>query len=167
MNLKKLTELALLTALALIIFVIELHFPDIAIPGVKLGLANIITVWAVFHYKPSEVCMILFCRILLGAIFTGNISALLYSVSGAVMCLLAMLVLRHILDEKYIWLCSMIGAVFHNIGQITAAMIILQSAAVISYFPILAISGSIAGLFTGLCTQNLLHRLSALKKTNA
>ncbi|MBR1553900.1 MAG: Gx transporter family protein, partial [Oscillospiraceae bacterium] len=94
MKLRRLTELAMLTALALIIFVIELHFPDIAIPGVKLGLANIITVYAVFVYQPSETAMLVACRVILGAMFTGNMSALLYSASGAVMCLLGMLYLK-------------------------------------------------------------------------
>ncbi|MBE6876684.1 MAG: Gx transporter family protein [Ruminococcus sp.] len=158
MKLRKLTELAMLTALALIIFVIELHFPDIAIPGVKLGLANIITVYAVFKYKPSETAMLVACRVILGAMFTGNMSALIYSASGALMCLLGMLYLKRFLNLNYIWLCSILGGMLHNIGQILSAVAVMQTTAVISYLPILILSGSVAGLFTGLCAQAVLKR---------
>ena len=158
MKIRKLTELAMLTALALIIFVIELHFPDIAIPGVKLGLANIITVYAVFVCKPSETAMLVACRVILGAIFTGNMSALLYSASGALLCLLGMLYLKRFLNLNYIWLCSILGGILHNTGQIASAMLVMQTTAVISYLPVLVLSGSIAGLFTGLCAQAVLKR---------
>ena len=82
MNVKKLTELAILTALALIIFVIELQIPNpVPIPGVKLGLANIITVFAVYHYRASEVALIVFTRVFLGSFFGGNMMALMYSMA--------------------------------------------------------------------------------------
>jgi len=160
MNVKRLTELALLSTVALIIFVIELRIPNpFPIPGVKLGLANIITVYAVFCYRPSETAMIVTVRLLLGAIFSGNPSALLYSAAGAAACLCGMLLLRHIMPEKQIWLCSVVGAMLHNIGQITAAVIIMQSFGVVAYLPILLVTGSLAGAFTGLCTQLLLNRI--------
>lgn len=83
MKVKKLTELALLTAIALIIFVIELQIPNpFPIPGVKLGLANIITVYAVYHYRATETLSIVLARILLGSFFSGNMMALMYSLSG-------------------------------------------------------------------------------------
>ena len=160
MNIRRLTELALLASVALIIFVIELRIPNpFPIPGVKLGLANIVTVYAVFRYRPSETAMIVTVRLLLGAMFSGNLSALLYSAAGAVCCLLGMLALRRILPEKQIWLCSVIGAMLHNIGQITAAVILMQSFGVIAYLPILLVTGSLAGAFTGLCAQLVLHRI--------
>lgn len=160
MNIRRLTELALLSSVALIIFVIELRIPNpFPIPGVKLGLANIVTVYAVFRYRPSETAMIVTVRLLLGAMFSGNPSALLYSAAGAVCCLLGMLALRHILPEKQIWLCSVIGAMLHNIGQITAAVILMRSPGVIAYLPLLLVTGSLAGAFTGLCAQLLLNRI--------
>ena len=160
MNIRRLTELALLSSVALIIFVIELRIPNpFPIPGVKLGLANIVTVYAVFRFRPSETAMIVAVRLLLGAMFSGNPSALLYSAAGAVCCLFGMLALRKILPEKQIWLCSVIGAMLHNIGQITAAVILMQSISVIAYLPLLIVTGSLAGLFTGLCAQYLLHRI--------
>ena len=160
MNIRRMTELALLSAVALIIFVIELRIPNpFPIPGVKLGLANIVTVYAVFRYRPSETAMIVVVRLLLGAMFSGNPSALLYSAAGAIACLCGMLLLRRILPEKQIWLCSVIGAMLHNIGQITAAVIIMRSFSVAAYLPILLVTGSLAGAFTGLCTQLLLNRI--------
>lgn len=160
MNIRRLTELALLSSVALIIFVIELRIPNpFPIPGVKLGLANIVTVYAVFRYRPSETAMIVTVRLLLGAMFSGNPSALLYSAAGAVCCLLGMLTMRRFLPEKQIWLCSIIGAMLHNIGQIAAAVLIMHSFGVIAYLPLLLITGSLAGAFTGLCAQLLLNRI--------
>ena len=160
MSTKKMTSLALLTATALILFIVELRIPNILpIPGVKLGLANIITVYCVFRYSASETALTVCARILLGAMFSGNFSALIYSACGAFCCLLGMLALRKLLPEKQIWLCSMIGAMFHNIGQIIAAVAVMRSLSVISYLPILLITGSVAGLFTGLCAQLILNRI--------
>ena len=76
----RLAELAMLTAAALIIFVVELQIPNpFPVPGVKLGLANIITVYAVYHYRPREVMLLVFVRIFLGALFSGVMSTLIYS----------------------------------------------------------------------------------------
>lgn len=112
MNIKRLTQLSLLTATALIIFVIELRIPNIIpIPGIKLGLANIITVYCVYHFNAFETALMLTSRIILGALFSGNIFSLVYSTAGAFFCLCGMLVIRRIIPEKYIWLCSVIGAV--------------------------------------------------------
>lgn len=159
MKTRKLTELALLTALALIIFIVELRIPNpIPIPGVKLGLANIITVYAVYHYKAKEVFLIALVRILLGAIFGGSIMALLYSFAGGMLCLAGMLLLRRIIAEKYIWLCSVFGAVLHDIGQITVAILITGTLTLIAYLPFLLISGCAAGAFTGGCAQLVVKR---------
>ncbi|MDE6833949.1 MAG: Gx transporter family protein [Ruminococcus sp.] len=161
MPIKKLTQISLLTAMALIIFIIELRIPDIVpIPGVKLGLANIVTVYAMYHYSPKETFMILCVRILLGSVFSGNISAIIYSISGALLCFSGMLVLKHLTEEKYIWLCSIIGAVLHNTGQIVTAVFIMKTTAVLAYFPFLIVSGCIAGAFTGICSQILISRIN-------
>ena len=100
----RLAELAMLTAAALIIFVVELQIPNpFPVPGVKLGLANIITVYAVYHYRPREVMLLVFVRIFLGALFSGVMSTLIYSFAGSVFCLAGMLVLKRVIEEKYIW----------------------------------------------------------------
>ena len=159
MKLRRLTELSLLTSVALIMFIIEQRFPDIApIPGVKLGFANIVTVYAVYRYHPGESAMMVTARLLLGALFSSNVSALIYSAAGAYLCLVGMLGVRYIIPEKHLWLCSVIGAMLHNTGQIAAAVVMMHTTAVISYFPVLMVSGTIAGLFTGICTQFLVKR---------
>ncbi|MDE5862424.1 MAG: Gx transporter family protein [Ruminococcus sp.] len=161
MSVKKLTRLSLLTAIALIIFIIELRIPDIVpIPGVKLGLANIVTVYAMYSYSPKETLMILSVRILLGSVFSGNISAIMYSLTGALLCFCGMLVLKRLIDKKYIWLCSIIGAVLHNTGQIITAVLVMKTTAVLTYFPFLIVSGCIAGAFTGICAQILISRIN-------
>lgn len=161
MTAKRLTELSMLTAVALIIFIIELRLPNLsAVPGVKLGLANIITVYALYRYKFSETAMIVFVRIVMGAIFGGNISAIIYSASGAFLCLLGMSLLKNIIPADHLWLCSIIGAILHNTGQIAAAILVTRAIIVISYLPFLIVTGCIAGAFTGLCAQFICKRLS-------
>lgn len=163
MSVKRLTTAALLMGLALVLFVIELQIPTpIPIPGIKLGLANIITVYALFVLSPSESFLILLGRILLGAMFSGQMMALMYSLSGGVLCFLVMLLLRKILTVKQIWACSAIGAVFHNIGQILIAMLVTKSTAVIWYLPILLVSGVVSGLFTGFCAQYVINHMEKL-----
>lgn len=159
MTTKKLAELSMLTAAALIVFVVELRFPDILpIPGVKLGLANIFTVYAVYRFRAKEVFLMVLTRVILGAIFCSNLSALIYSLAGAMLCLAGMLPLHRIIPEKYLWLCSIIGAMLHNTGQILAAIAIMGSVAVLPFYPILLTAGCIAGAFTGICAQLILRR---------
>lgn len=125
LKVRKLTELAMLTAVALILFVVELQIPNpFPIPGVKLGLANIITVYAVYHYRVREVFLLVVARILLGSFFGGGMMTLMYSMAGGLFCLVGMLLLKRFLSEKYIWICSVLGAIFHNIGQMTVACMV-------------------------------------------
>lgn len=161
---RKLTELAVLTAVSLIIFVIELQIPNpFPIPGIKLGLANIVTVYAVYHYKAHEVAAMVAVRLILGAVFTGNFMALLYSASGAILCLVGMLILRRFIDEKHLWMASVFGAVLHNTGQMAAALLVTQTIQLLLYYPFLIVSGCLAGAFTGLCAQFITARLSNRK----
>lgn len=160
MKIRRITDLSLLTGLALIIFVVELRFPDILpVPGVKLGLANIITVYAVYKYRASEALLLVLARVLLGTMFASNFSALIYSLSGAVCCLAGMLLLKRVIPIRWLWLCSIIGAVLHNTGQIAAAIVVMGSFAVISYYPVLIVCGCIAGAFTGVCAQLVINRI--------
>lgn len=159
MNTRRLTELALMTAVALIIFSIELQLPPLLpIPGMKLGLANIVTVYGVYRYHAGEVAAVLFCRIVLGTFFAGQIVALLYSLAGGALCLLGMLGLKRILPPENIWMCSVLGAVLHNIGQILMAILLTKTPALALYLPPLLLTGCTAGLFTGLCAQHLIRR---------
>lgn len=163
-KIRRITELALMTAIALIIFVLELQIPNLSpVAGIKLGLANIITVYAVYRYKWGEAALILFARVLLGAFFSSNPSALLYSLSGGLFCLAGMLLLKKIIPENRLWLCSVFGAVLHNMGQLTAASLIMKTAAVWFYLPPLLLSGCIAGALTGLAAQLVLQRTKKFK----
>jgi len=160
MTVKKMTELSLLTAVALILYVVESWLPaPVPIPGVKLGLANIITVVSVYRFRPGEVTAVVLVRLLLGSFFAGNMSALLFSGAGAILCLLGMLILKRILPEKSIPLCSVLGAVLHNIGQVLVAIHVMGDVRVMAYLPILLVTGCIAGLFTGLCAKGVSCRI--------
>jgi len=160
MKLKQMTTNALLTAIALTIFMIEAQIPTLVpIPGVKLGLANIITVFALFAFTPKDAFLILFVRVFLGSVFSGQISTLLYSLGGGVTCFCALLVMRRVLSIEQLWIASVIGAIFHNIGQTIVAIIVTGTPSIAVYLPILLVSGIIAGLFTGLCAQFLYGKL--------
>lgn len=149
----------MLTGVALIIFVVEMQIPNpFPIPGIKLGLANVITVYAIYRYRAQEVFMIVLARILLASIFGGNMMAFLYSFAGSILCLAGMLPLKRIIDEKHIWISSVFGAVLHNIGQ-TALAVVILGIGVLVYFPFLLVSGCLAGAFTGCCAQLVIKKL--------
>ena len=157
---RRLTRCALLTAIALTIFMVEAQLPaPIPVPGVKLGLANIVTVYAMYLLGPGDTLMILFARIFLGAVFSGQMLTLLYSLGGGLCCYLALLVLRRVFDRSQLWLASPISAMFHNLGQLLVAAGVMRSWAVLAYLPYLMLAGIAAGLFTGLCAQFLIRRL--------
>lgn len=160
MKTKKLTYIALLTAVALIIFVVESYIPvPVPIPGVKLGLANIITLYALWTLSPRETLCILLTRIFLGSIFAGQIMSLLYSLSGGLLCFVVTLIFRHILNDNQIWICSIIGAISHNVGQIVMAIFVTSTPGIVVYLPFLLITGIISGIFTGLAAQELYRRM--------
>lgn len=159
MNVKRLTFCALLTAIALTIFMVEAQIPlPVPIPGMKLGLANIVTVYAMFALGPGDTLLILLCRVFLGSLFAG-FGTLPYSLAGGLLCYLSMLLLRKFLTEKQLWVCGAIGAIFHNAGQIGAAIAITRTPQLILYLPILLIPGIVAGVFTGLAAQFLVKRM--------
>ena len=161
MKTKRITELSLLTAAALIVFIIEMRLPNLSpVQGVKLGLANIFTVYAVYRFSGKEVLLMVLARVFLGAVFSSNFSALIYSMSGALLCLVGMIFLKKFIPENYLWLCSIFGAIFHNVGQIIAAVVVMKTTAVIVYLPIFIITSCIAGLFTGLSAQFILKRIN-------
>ena len=165
MNQKKTAYLGLFAAIAIIFGYVESLIPFFAgIPGMKLGLANIITVYAVYRCGGREAAMILTARIILGAIFAGNPSAIIYSMSGGVLCLLGMLLAKKFIDERHIYISSIIGALLHNAGQLIAAAFVAGTVSVFAYFPVLSLFGCIAGLFTGICAQITINRIGGKEK---
>ena len=166
MKVKKITQMAMLTAIALTIFMIEAQIPALVpIPGVKLGLANIVTVFAVFALGPREAAMILFVRIFLGAVFAGNFSTILYSGAGGLLAILVTIGLRKILTHQQLWVAGAIGAIFHSIGQMAVAVAVTGTPGILVYLPMMILCSIITGLFTGLCAQLLLNRGKNLWKT--
>ena len=140
----------MLTAIALIIFIVEAQIPPpVPIPGIKIGLANVITLVTLVWFGRKEAFAVLMLRIVLGSIFAGQIMSFLYSVSGGILCFLVMALLIKVLKNQ-LWVLSVIGALAHNTGQIIAAVIVTSTWQIIGYMPILAVSGIIAGAFTGL-----------------
>ena len=160
MDVKRLTKLALLTAVALILFVVEAQLPaPVPIPGVKLGLANIVTVYAMFRFGPRDTLLVLLTRVVLGSVFAGSVMALWFSLAGGLLCWAAMAALRNILTERQLWVCGILGAMCHNLGQMAVCLAVYRSWAVAVYLPVLLLSGIVTGLFTGLTAQFLLNRL--------
>ena len=159
--------MAVLTAVALIVFILEAQIPlPLPIPGAKLGLANTITLFALFYngtraqsLTAADVFMELVCRIILGAVFTGRIIALVYSAAGGLLGFAAQAMLKRFVTDKQIWVCGAMGAVFHNIGQILAAMVVTGTPSIAAYLPLLIIAGVSTGIVTGLVAQITIARL--------
>ena len=159
----RVARLALLTAIALTIFLVEAQLPAAPIPGVKLGLANIVTVYAVFALGPRDALMVLCARVFLGAVFSGQMMTLLYSGAGGLLSWLALCLLCRLLDRKQMWLASPVAGMCHNVGQLLAAAGVMRTWAVLAYLPYLVIAGVAAGLFTGVAAQALVNRLDRRK----
>ena len=161
----RVTRLALLTAVALTIFLVEAQIPALtAIPGVKLGLANIVTVYVMFAMGPGDALLVLSGRVFLGAMFSGQMMTLIYSSAGGLLSWCVLCLLRKLLTQEQIWLASPAAAVFHNLGQLLAAAAVMRTWAVMAYLPYLVIAAVLAGLFTGIAAQALLRRLSIIQK---
>lgn len=163
MKTKKLVQLSLLTAIALSIFIVELQIPNpLPLPGIKLGLANIVTLYVIYRYRAKEALLVLMTRIILGSVFSGNLMAIMYSLAGGFCCFIIMTILHDSIEEKYIFIVSILGACAHNIGQIIIAIFITKTLAIMMYLPWLLLSAMITGLFIGLCTQYLLKSRAIL-----
>ena len=166
MKTKKLTLMALLTAIALTIFMIEAQIPALVpIPGIKLGLANIITVFAVFALGSREAASILFVRIFLGAVFAGNFSTILYSGAGGLCAILVTIGTRKILTNNQLWVAGALGAVGHSVGQMAMAITLTATPGLAVYLPVIIFCSVVSGLFTGLCAQLVLNRGKEIWKT--
>ena len=135
---KNIALCAVLTALALGLSTLENLFPVslvVPLPGVKLGLANIVTVFALYELGAVPALVILFARCGLGSLFAGNVSALLFSLLGGLCAMLVMIGLKHC-RKLSIYGVSIGGAAAHNIGQMAAAIITLGNTMVLGYLPI-------------------------------
>ena len=144
----------MLTALALVLGYVEYMIPVApAIPGIKLGLGNTVLLYAVYMGSPLEATLLMLAKVFLSSLlFGGGFSAMIYSLAGGVLSLIAMLILCRV-PKVGVLAVSAAGAVCHNLGQIIAASLMLGIGAVWAYFPVLVISGLIMGPLTGLVAK--------------
>lgn len=168
MDTRKLTRMALLTAIALTIFMVEARIPPLVpVPGVKLGLANIVTVFAVYTLGAKEAAAILAVRVFLGAVFAGNFSTIFYSAAGGACAIAVTIGLKRILTKKQLWVAGALGAAAHSVGQMAMAIALTATPGLILYLPAMIACGVVTGLFTGLCAQLLVNRGKEIWKTTS
>ena len=157
MRVKRLTRCALLTAIALAIFVLEAQIPiPFPVPGMKLGLSNIITLFALFSFGWKDALAIVVIRILLGNLASGQVMA--YSLGGGLLSFAGMALLCRILTAKQVWAAGAAGGLLHNLGQMAVALAVTRTPGLLIWLPVLLLCGLVTGLFTGLCAQLLLRR---------
>ncbi len=158
-NTRKLTCLALTVSFAMVLSYIESRIPAfVAIPGIKVGLANIAVIFALYKLGVKEAATVSVVRVLLISMLFGNPVSLIYSLTGAAFSFVAMLLLKRFtpLGEVAVSVC---GGVMHNVGQITAAAILLDTNVVVYYLPFLMLSGTIAGIVVGVVAALLVKRV--------
>lgn len=158
-NTKKLTALAITISLALILSFIESRIPAfVAIPGVKVGLANIAVIFTLYKIGVKEAIAVSILRVILVSFLFGTPVSLIYSITGAVFSLTVMVILKRLTHLTEIAV-SVSGGVMHNVGQITAASFMLSTNVVTYYLPFLLVSGTIAGVAIGIASAILVKRV--------
>ena len=157
MKTKKITVMAMCIALAMILSYVESQIPSPGIPGVKLGLANLAVIFALYKLGWKEAAGISLLRVLLVSLLFGHAASLMYSAAGAVLSLLGMILLRR-LPQLSTVAVSVIGGVLHNIGQILMAWALMGSN-VVYYLPVLIFSGTVAGVAIGVVSALLIRRI--------
>ena len=162
-NTKRLVLLAMLTAVAMILSYVESMLPSVGIPGVKMGLANIAVIFALFRFGWKEAAALSLVRVVLVSLLFGSVGAMLYSLAGAVLSLAVMALLRRT-DRFSTVGVSVAGGVAHNAGQILMAMLILQTRQLLGYLPVLAVAGIGGGILTGLAAALLIRRIPEYEK---
>lgn len=159
-KIRELTLTAVLASAAVIVNVIESSLPPLTpVYGVRLGLANVLTLFAIYALGRKQALAVLIIRIALGNLLTGQAVSFVYSLSGGLLAYFAMLVLIRLIPFEQLWVIGGISAVFHNIGQITVAVAITQTAEIIFYLPLLVVSGVISGILTGTASCLVLKNL--------
>lgn len=161
----KMVYIGLLVAQALVLHIFERAIPvPFITPGAKLGLANLITVIALYTLpKEKDAFIVLFLRIVLGTMFGGNLASFMYSAAGGILSFLAMIFVKNIFKEKVSIIgVSSAGAIFHNVGQILVAAMIVKNIAVTLYLPILSIVSIVTGIFIGITANYMVNHLLKL-----
>ncbi|MFX0548113.1 Gx transporter family protein [Hathewaya histolytica] len=162
-NTKKLLYLGFCIGIALVIYFVEAQIP-VLFPGIKLGLANSVSLFVLFFFGWKEAIAVMIIRTFLGSLFGGNLFAFFFSLSGGLFSnIVTIIALKYFKEDVSIEWLSVLGAVFHNIGQLLIAAFLIRDFRIYFYFPILNISSIITGYFTGIVTKNLYLRLNKIK----
>lgn len=156
----------MLISQALVLHVIERMIPvPIPVPGIKLGLANVISLFTIIIFGWREALIVVGLRTLLGSFFGGGISSFLYSFTGGIISTIAMTLMYKYGKKMFsIMAISVIGAVFHNAGQILIASFVVSNARLFMYLPILLVAAVITGIFIGLTVQYTMRPLKGMFK---
>ncbi|HHT24145.1 MAG TPA: Gx transporter family protein [Clostridiaceae bacterium] len=159
MKTKRITFLAMLVAISMVLSYLESLLPQIYIvPGIKLGLANIPVMFAIFKLKPSDALLISGIRIFLLSILFRSFLSFIFSITGGLMSIAFMLLFKR-MNTFSIMGISVIGGVTHNLGQILIAVFIVNTPGLLFYFPVLIITGTLAGIAIGLICNLLVNRI--------
>jgi len=157
---KKIAFLGLCTALALILAYVEVLLQPLfpAIPGIKMGLPNIIIIFLLYRRGAGSAIGVSLVRIFLVSLLFGNMMALLYSLAGGILSLAVMILLRRLNFISTVGV-SVAGGVTHNVGQILMAMLLLETAELSYYLVVLTVTGTVAGILIGLCGSILVRQI--------
>lgn len=162
-SIRRLTTLALIVSFAMVLAFVEARLPEFA-PGVKIGLANIAIIFALYKMGAKEAIIVSFVRIVLVSMLFGHMQKFFFSLAGAVLSLAIMILLKKLTRAPEM-VVSIAGGVMHNVGQIIAAIVFLGSFAVAYYLPLLLLSGSIAGVVVGVASALLIKKVDLDKIT--
>lgn len=161
---KSIALLGICAALAMVLSYVESFIPvSFAVPGIKLGLANIAVIFALYKLGAKEAVLVSLVRIVWIAILFGNVLTLAYSVAGAALSLTLMILLKRA-DRFSVVGVSVVGGIMHNTGQILVAMLIMETAQIVYYLPALCISGIAAGVAVGAVSALLIKRVPVGKE---
>ena len=157
---KKIALLSLCVSVALMFSYLEMQIPPLfpSVPGIKMGLANIAVIFVLYRFGVKAAAAVSLVRILIMMLLFGHMMMFFYSLAGAFLSLLSMALLKKadFLSEVGI---SVAGGIFHNLGQVILAVILLNTAEIGYYMIVLAVTGTIAGIFVGLCGAFLMQRI--------
>ena len=161
---KTLTTLAIAVSLAMILSYIEFLLPPIfsAVPGIKLGLANIVVIFLLYRMNTACALGVSFVRVCLSALLFGTALTFAYSLAGAVLSFFAMLLLKKCRLFSTVGV-SIAGGVMHNLGQILMAAVLLGTREIIYYMAVLAVTGTLAGVLVGLVSALVIKRVPEIK----
>ena len=160
---RQITTMGMLIALAMVLGFVETLIPiNLGIPGMKLGLANIVVVIALFLFDVKTAVVVSILRIILIAMTFGNMSMMFYSIAGASLSLLSMIAISKIKSFSFISV-SIVGGIMHNVGQIICAAFVVRTNGVFTYLPVLTIAGLVSGALIGIVAGLISVRLTNVK----